>query len=175
MSGPQSGQIQIRQGEKGEYSVKKRYLYWIITVFISIVYLFLDDSTLAEEISPANVQETAEDIRDEKEREEIHDLLVEMASEKTKEKVVIGENDYVIAEYQEEKAYKVYNLSFLMLTEYQKEKTFEKIITENYCWKVPFKTTTGDFGVEEFVNKNGIIEWRSEATGNMTGEILPEE
>lgn len=149
--------------------MKKIYNSWIL--WILIFCFFRSDAIYANEISSDHSKEV---IKDEKEQKEIHDLLSKIYSEKEKEKTVLGENDYIITKYQEENAYKIYDLPFLMLTEYQKEKTFEKIITENYCWKVPFQTATGEFGVEEFINKNGKIEWKAEITGNMTGEIFPE-
>lgn len=149
--------------------MKKIYNSWIL--WILIFCFFRSDAIYANEISSDRSEEM---IKDEKEQKEIHDLLSKMYSEKEKEKTVVEENDYIITKYQEENAYKIYDLPFLMLKEYQKEKTFEKIITENYCWKVPFQTTTGEFGVEEFVNKNGKIEWKAEVTGNMVGEIFPE-
>lgn len=149
--------------------MKKIYNSWIL--WILIFCFFRSDTSYANEISSVHSKEV---IKDEKEQKEIHDLLSKMYSEKEKEKTVLEENDYIITKYQEEKAYKIYDLPFLMLTEYQKEKTFEKIITENYCWKVPFQTATGEFGVEEFINKNEKIEWKAEITGNMTGEIFPE-
>lgn len=150
--------------------MKKKYSGWMLLILIFC--LFTNDTILANEILIDHSQEA---INNEKEQKQIHDLLSKMYSEKEKERTVIVGTDYSIKEYQEEKAYKLYNLPFFMLKEYQKEESFEEIITEQYCWRIPFQTTTGEFGVEEFINSNGTIEWKSEITGNMVGDIFPEE
>lgn len=120
------------------------------------------------------------DSLEEKEKVQIRNVLnkyldSEEQSNKNDSKMLAGESVAGQENYNYDRAYCVTGVDLLLITEFQKQGDFSKLLTGKRQWKVPYQAENGEKGLVTLEEKDSSWEWIAESAADTLEKIPPDK